>query len=413
MRIGLLVGALTYFKSFGPVVEAALREQVDVWLLLRDPPELRQGPKAYLRPDPAQVPVFASGAPNVRQWRTDEELVELCVREQIEVVIAVWLYPRDYGLCRALQARGVRWLSLQHGVEHLAMPAQSLLDADATAMFAPYWTTHARRFFGTDGLESKLAVTGHPALDALTAIDRHAVRRRHGIPEGKPVVVWLPHDYHDWDLWEMLAFRRDWRPGFLARALRGRRWDLVPDLFRGVTHARLMRSLREFCDRQGACLVVKSRIKDRPARADREAADMFLFDQAYHPPTILELLAAADLCVHVFSVAAMEAAAAGVPGLCLVPPRASAFIADPDTAWRRTSDDFLGPETLWNFSGVAFMLGMQQAIERLPAMPLDAFRLDASRRAQYLERFVGPVDGQNARRVLHAAQDLAGAQVAE
>ena len=414
MRIGFLVGASTSFKLFGPIVEKALQDGLEVWLLLRDPPELRSGPKSYQRPDPGNVPAFA-GCPHVERWDSDESLVELCRREQIEAVLSVWLYPRDYALCRALQAQGVRWVSLQHGTEHLILPPETLLEPDVTCMFSSFWAAQATQFFGDrspsphgqilrEGMREKLMVTGCPELDLCARLDPVAIRRKYGIPSDRPVVLWLPHDYHAHDPWEMLVFRRQWHPRILAQAVRQRRWDLAAQLATDPTHARLMRSVRAFCDRANAFLWVKSRIKDRPAQVDRAVADLFTFDQSYYPATILEALAVADLCIHVLSVTVMEAAYAGVASLCLVPPRGSWFMDEPHTSWRSVADDILAPETLWHFPGMAFMLSVKEAASRLGEMSLADFRVDEARRRAYVERFVGLSDGDSASRVLQAAR---------
>jgi hypothetical protein len=415
VSVGFLVDRVTYFRLFGPVIEEALDQGLDVVLLLRDAPGFRQGPKGYQWPDPAEVPRFTHGVPRLRQWDVADTLAALCAREGIDVVVSVWLYPADYALCRRLQAQGVRWVSLQHGCEHLAMPAATLQTPDATCMFSPHWARHATAFVerqagaaGAAALDGRLRATGFPELDTLKTLDPHEIRRRWGIPAGRPVVVWLPHDYHAHDLWEMLVYRRRPGPRTLLRAARAGRWDLLRALPAGPTDGAVARALRAFCDANGAYLIVKSRIKDRPSRADRRAADLFTFDRTYHPPTILEALAVADLCVHVLSVATLEAAYAGVGGLCLIPPPASEFISDPDTGWGRTAPDIRAPDTLWNFAGVSTMLTLGDAVARLPGLRLDAFRVDPARRADYLERFVGPADGRSAARVLDVVRARRG-----
>lgn len=417
-RVGFLIDSLTYFKIFGPVIGEALGAGLDVHLLLRDDPEFRKGPKGYQWPDPCKVPTFAGGAPQVRQWESDGALIALCRHERIDVVISVWLYPRDYALRRALRDGGTCWIALQHGVDHLIMPLETLTEPDVTCMFSPFWVDHAVGFFAKSragegtatALASRLRATGFPELDAFRKLDPGEIRRRYGVPDGRPVVVWLPHDHHADDPWEVLVFRRRWRPRALVRAVRDRRWDLIPKLLDRVTVGQVARSLRAFCDRNRAFLLVKSRIKDRPSVWDRRVADLFTFDRGYHPPTILEALAIADLCVHVLSVAAMEAAYAGVPALCLIPPEASTFVSDPDTAWRRTADNIRAPDTLWNFAGVSFMLPLEDAVTRLPETSLEEFRMDPVRRDEYVRRYVGPTDGRSSRRVLRAALDVVGEQ---
>jgi hypothetical protein len=148
---------------------------------------------------------------------------------------------------------------------------------------------------------------------------------------------------------------------------------------------------------------VKSREKDCPEPADRAVADLFRLDRGYHPSTLLELLAVADCCVHVFSVAALEAAYAGVPALCFVPPTTSTFFDQAHTWARITADQLRGPETVWAFPGVSQAVDLDDAAETLRSQSLSALRVDPDRRRAYLDGFLGPSNGGSARRVLQAA----------
>ena len=418
MRVGFIVKARSYLKVYGPIIEEAFRRGSEVYLLLHDSAEYRLGSKGYNWPDPKHVPAFTDGVPHVHQWQTQDALLAVCEREGIELVFSIWLPPRDYTLRQALRAQDVRWVSLQHGADHLVYPTATLLEPDVTCMFSQSLVDRAIEFHcgrarnnGNEAhvrslLAHKLKATGFPELDVVSSLDRDEIRQRYGVPKNKPVVVWLPHDVHWQDLWEMLVFRRRWHPRLLLQAFFSRRLDLVRKLFNGVTHRQLLRAVREFCDRNGAFLIVKSRIKDCPPSYERDIADLFTFDRNDYPPTILEILSIADLCIHVFSVAALEAAYMQVPGLCLVPPPESWFMSDPDTGWRRTSADFLAPGTIWNFEGVSFMMELEEVVNRLPAMRLDDLALNPVSRNDYVRKFLGPTQGKASGNVLDVAESL-------
>src|SRR5262249_26370204 len=98
------------------------------------------------------------------------------------------------------------------------------------------------------------------------------------------------------------------------------------DVAQGWDDRGVVRTLREFCDANGAALVVKARGKDPvPRYLVDVAAGRVIYDENDYPATILELMSVASLCVHFFSTVAYEAAYAGVPSVCV-----TADADDPD-----------------------------------------------------------------------------------
>ena len=73
-----------------------------------------------------------------------------------------------------------------------------------------------------------------------------------------------------------------------------------------------MRAMREFCDRQDGCLVLKGRVKKPISEATCALADLVLYDETFHPTTMTELLSVSELLVTHFSMAVFEAMNIGV-----------------------------------------------------------------------------------------------------
>ncbi len=89
----------------------------------------------------------------------------------------------------------------------------------------------------------------------------------------------------------------------------GGRAQLIPGIRKGNPHRALAAAVREFCRRNRATLVVKSREKNRDPRFVRRMADRLVKrDDEVYPYTSMQLMSAADLCVHFQSGAVLEAA---------------------------------------------------------------------------------------------------------
>ena len=417
MRVGFLVERIGYYRLFGPLIDEALRQGAQVFALHRDFEADKHGGKAYEYADPAKVPSFRFGRPVVLQWGSDDELFEICTGNKINVVVSQWVYPHVFEVCKQLRRSGVRWVSLQHSWEFLAVPFENFMLPDVTCMFSQYWVDMATRFFKADIpgylrpgqmpqqlMSERTAITGFPELDQFHLVDRSAIRQKYGVPEGMPVVVLISYTLHSHNRWERLVFRQNSRWQALARVIRHGALKYLASVWRGTMYSRLLRAIKAFCDRNGAFLISKSRIKDRPPAVERELADYHAYDAAYYPHTIVELLSIADLCIHFFSTTALEAALAGAASLCLVPPMqySQHYSVTANTL------KYDVPGHLFNFDGVSYQMSVEEAIQALRDKSLDDFRLAPKSRRAFVEKFLGFDDYQSSSRVWKVIQQLSG-----
>lgn len=379
-------------------------------MILNHDPATRFGLKGYDWPDPERLPRFRSGSPQILSQKSFGDIAELCRMSGVQVVLSVGFDASYFRPRAALQKHGIRWVALQHASDMFAVPPDRAEFPDAFCVYANEWARQAMELYGTHHTSlstASFAATGAPSLDPLREIRPDTVREKFGIPRDSRVVVWLPHDTHPADAWETLIYRGNLHPKALARLWRSDARRMVGALFRQPLLPRLFAAVKGFCERSGAVLVTKSRIKDRPAPIERQLADIFTYDRDLYPPTILELLSVADLCVHFFSHVSLEAAAVGIPSLSLAPPPHSDFMRPGRLTWWRVAGDLGRSNGVWNFAGVNYLWPVEEAVDAFATRTLADFVISGPDRQTYLDRFVGPVDGENSERVLEVARGLA------
>jgi hypothetical protein len=162
----------------------------------------------------------------------------------------------------------------------------------------------------------------------------------------------------------------------------------------------LSESVRDFCRRQRATLVVKSREKNRDPGFVRRMADVLVErDDEVYPYTSMQLMAVADLCIHFQSGAVLEAVHCGVPSFSvkIPPPYARDFPAYEET-WEAR------PGSLQNWDGLVWSAGLCEAPSRLAAATLGDFKVDPEARRRYVERYLGFDDTRSSERVLDAIE---------
>ena len=415
MHAAFLITRLNHVKHFAGAVEEALARRWSVTLLCDHTGAQSQptGWKGYDFPRLDAMPLFVNGAPRVQAFTAVDELAELIRREAIRVLFVVGARPILAELRAQFPSTALLIAQIQSSWDTLMLhvsPA-TLPHLDAIYGFSAGWIDwwgdyqvaygHIRadeRETWHGRLKDRYVPVGFAEAEQLKHLDRTGLRARLGLPEGRPIVLYLPFPFQSVsrEFWPHRIHRPRRTIGALHVLASGRRewWSYVR---RGWNDRGLVTRVRQLCDRNDALLVVKSRMKNTVPQYLRRLADLTLYDDAYYPATILELLAISTLCVHYYSFTVSEAAYAGVPSLCLSP---SAQEWPKIHTQKMVVEAFsAAPESLYNFPGAVWSLSIPQAFDRLAALSLDTLALNPGRRSAYLEKFFGPGDLDVAARI--------------
>lgn len=400
MRIAFLIKRKNYYRLLGPVVEEALRRayQVECW---HDYSHTRTSGKAAEFPD--LVPSFQAGTPAVYRFHGSADLADKFRADSPDAVVS--LDPPDPDVKAVTKAK---WIWLQYSTDLVFYPTpQGILDSDAVGTYSPYWVRKVEERYRDTGLVGelrwKMVPVGMPQLDVVRTIDPDEVRQRYGLLPGQPVVLYLsfPLRSNPPTFWLRHVFTPSTRLEQGLRTVLGRRMEYWPHVVKGWNDRRLVEALRAFCNRNGAVLVMKSRLKDPIPRYAQRLADHVLYDPSYYPPTIFELLSVASLCIHSYSTAVLEAAYCGVPSLCLAPDAVDMGL-EPLWAEFVHNGDRGG---VYNWPGVAYWKPLVTAFDGLPRWSIADFEFKGGARRSYVERFLGLDDGRSSARLIDLVRE--------
>jgi len=401
MRVAFIIYRKNHYRCLAPAVEEAMARgwSAECW---HDWSHPRRGGKASEFPD--TVPPLRHGSPRIRTFQGANDLAVQLGADPPDVIIA--LDPPE-----VKAAASAPWLWLQYSADILfyRTPDFFLEKADTLATYSPYWSERLEERHRESGqgpaVRRRTRAVGMPELDVIPRIEPGEVRRRFGLPADRPVVLYLPFPLYSnpSTFWLRNVFRPSTHLGQATRTLLARRMEYWQDVRRRWNDKHLVEAVRNFCDRAGAALVMKSRLKDPIPRYAVRRAERALYDPSYYPPTILELLSVASLCIHACSTSVFEAAACRVPSLCLYP-------ADADVGLPAFVHEFvhnLKPDGIYNFPGAAYGVPLREAFDGFARWRLEDFPLHAEGRRGYMERFLGFDDGRSSARLLDLARDLA------
>jgi hypothetical protein len=329
---------------------------------------------------------------------------------QALVVVSLYTVLRAYGHAdelESLRAAGVRLFSVDYVLDTVTSDPEGYRVADVTFYSSEYqrqlhWSLMADRFARLGDRADwsrRSAVCGSVMMDQLDIVDRAAVRKRYGIGDDQPVVLFMSLKMEVPDDWRRLHWGRAWRVIRAVKALVKGHPAWVPDILFRHGYRKMLLATQRLCRRSGAALIVKSRKKNGDPPFLRRLADDFIYDEAVYPYTSLELMAIADLCVHFQSGAVLEAAFAGVPSL-------SVLVSQEHLKKYASFDELYGAEvdTLQNFPGVVTPVSYRDVAALLDRASLSDFTVDPEARRRYVTKFLGFDDTHSSRRVLESIE---------
>lgn len=416
MKIGFLLRRATYLKTLGALIQATLRRGHSVVLLYTLEDETSD--KAYQNiSGETLVPFAKEGAEIIKFDLADLPLAGK--RHGFEVLVT----EEGYHTLRehlqeitALRDAGTRVVSLSSFFEVTQWPLGALESFDKTFYLSEFArdlhfelqasqkdiVAEKRR------LASRIEVTSSPAFDQLHQLDRKAARAEFGLPPDKKVVLLMAPVIDPTTPWRFHVWRDAGKLNRLREALKAGKLGFVGEILLGDTFRDVLSAIKVFCVRNNALLVVKSRGKQKDPAYLVESADLYLdgLADSYFPLfSSYKLLGAADLCITVNSMAALEAVAAGVPCINIYVPHLDRHEATPP-ARARYFEVLLGgaPGSLMNYPGCIHKVDRRQAVAWFQNHNLEDVMLSKQKREEYRRKFLGMREQSASQQVLDALQ---------
>ena len=411
MRVAFVVHRLSDYRVFGPPIERALERgwRVECW---HDYGRPRNGLKGHQFPDVGLCPVFRHGEPDVRPYSSTADLAQWIEQGEAAAVISTGTAWSD--TAGSILSRRPFWVCLQDGLDtFLNSPIDMVDHCDLLALHSPWWVEWAASYYarlaGVDDsgacrarLESRSDFVGRFDLDSADLVDRDEVRRRWEIPADQPVVVLLPFPQGVGrnTFWPRRVFMEPNRARRLLNVVSHGQFRYCQKAWGDVHDDSVVTAVRAFCDRNNALLLVKSRAKTPIPAYTQAVADKCVYDDSFYPSTTIEALSIAAACINYYSSGVMEAAALGVPNVCIT------FNAE-DYAEKEVCDsyfqDFFSDKEggMFQFDGMSRTLSIEEALVDLPSCTLDDLSVDPGAQREYVRRFLGWGDGRSAERLLN------------
>ncbi len=437
MKIVFLISRLNYYRFFTPLIKEGLRRglNVECW---HDYSQPKTGKKGHSFPEIKKSPVFEGpNQPKMMAFCGNEELSKrLQGDKEIDTVFSIHMpgyeFKRDI-----INNFHFRWATIMTGADTFFEFPQAFKEVPHTHekeiffVFSENWiekgTAYLNKFYPQHSKflanDVKCEITGNAEFDTLSGIDKEAVRKKYGIPEGRSILLYLPFPYDN------RAKGSSWERAFCGMFtntaktkdgvyLHNRKRNPIQDFmvkayslyriagdhyarqywFKGYSEKAVFKACRDFCDKNNLFLVVKPRLKFSVAEIVKNKADLVVWDDETQqdPPVLKELLQLTRMTVSFFSSSVLTSVAAGVYHLNIKLPSVF-FENDRQRFW--ISDE---EGTHFNFKGVCESWNIEDVIKNLRNTPLSDFTISQDGRYKYISKYLGFDDYKSSQRVFDA-----------
>ncbi len=326
IKIGFLLLRDTFLKTMGSLIQESLKAGHEVVLLYDE--KAATGSKIYQQVTGPKLFFFEKlGAQPIS---VDSTAIDKFSEYEMDVLVVqegFHFFQDRISQLQVLRNTGTKIVSLTHFFENVQYPLEALNYFDKTYYISPFsLDTHfSLNQKNSDGLyASKFEVLGSPMFDQLINLDENGTRQEWGIPSTKKVVVFFAPVVNASTDWRFFLWKQNNKLKRFMRILAHRRFEYLFESLHTPTLGDIGKAVRDFCDRNGAFLIIKSRLKQDDDGEFKEIADLYLSGEreSYFPVfSSYKVLAIADLCIAAMSMSVLEAVALGVPVVNIyVPP---------------------------------------------------------------------------------------------
>lgn len=432
MKIAFIINSLNSFRHLAPLIKGGLERGYDIECWHSYAIE-KSSPKGYLFPDIGRSPFSEAQYPTLKKipFESKADMQQAMVnRKDIPFFVSQY-YPEIELDPKTIQEFSATWCTIMHVHDNFLEMKRVKMDVARNGIkklffsYADHFFSLGMRYFD-EMLKDGRTYFADPNLEVhqigcamvypeLLHLDKEAIRRKYGIPNGKNILLYLPYPFNFPDAvgykstaaWQAafagMHIRKEagkkfkdnelvvtplhkWIPKYLSyirkafRNPRSREW-----LVNHWNEPAVVDAIRSFCDRNNLLLVVKPRIKFPFCDAAYEKADMVISDDEsqFCPSKLQELFAICDVSVGYSTTAVYESIYCNVPFINLRYPEW--FDMNPHRKyWNFRSDGtpFVFKDAVWDSTIPDF-------IRNFGSAGLEQYRMNQHQRKAYMARYTG------------------------
>lgn len=416
MKIAFLLQRATDLKSMGPLAAKALESGHHALLFYFAEVEAKN--KSYLKVRQKHLkPLLRLGASAQAIAVHELLLIEEYGVDALIIQEAFHSLNSELVALEKLRNRGIKIISLAHFYEMAKTPLKALKLFDKSIHLTKYsrelqisLAKISNEVVLKKDIEQFTDIAGSPMFDQFTNLNKEQARKMLGIKSGRRVVLLIapvislntPWRFHVWR--DASKYKRS------TDAIKRGKINFLWEILIGTTFRNVFHEIKQFCNRNDAILIVKSRGKQQDIQFITDAADLYFDgqDDQYFPHfSSYQLMSAADLCITVNSMAAIESVAAGSPCINVYVPHHDRMI--PSTKKIESYDKTLmggSITSIMNAKGLIRKIDRRKAIKLFRNGAWNQIVFKPIDKRNYTKKYLGIQKTSSSERIIRIVEDL-------
>ena len=319
---------------------------------------------------------------------TEEKITDLFITHAIDEELET--------LIKKIKKNGLKISCIQWAADYLVITPDKLKLIDNlfvhSAEMREIYFKHFPEAFKKN-LSSKFIPVGNPIFDCLKENQtKDYLLKKYGIPEGKKVVLLMALNLSVLP-WAKYYFGSPNKVKLFLNFLIKPNIGYLKDYLKFGGYKASLQSVKKWCQKNDALLIVKSRPKHKEPKYVKEIADLVISDDSFCPLASVELVSISDLVIGYGSTVVLEAGFLGVRALSIDIDIKSKI------SWRRTLDAYR-ESGIYGYEGLSDTIDYHKVSEYLDEHDLNSLKVDRVKRKEYIEKFLGYDDFNSGKRIV-------------
>jgi len=386
-NLAFRLGKASEIKSLAPVIAAALNRGINITIISGPSPHTLFPKQKEQNPLRENIKFPGSEKARFLHYQSNAELPLLLTRHNVTNLITLNFPPVTFGEYLPAISRDRHLFCLQATGDFLHMPPSLIAHVHRMLMYSELMTNTYLTAYPTLPVSdrAKFIAVGNPVYDILPSLDPDYIRHKYNLPSQRNIILLASANPHvNW--WRHYVFSNPNRLKAAVNCVRANHTRLAYDAITSPRYISLIKTIKNWCQKNNALLVIKSKLKHKDPNYVRDAADFIIGDEnGWYPLRFLELAAIAKLTISFnYSTSMFDAIAAGSPSLQI-------GIKDPTDPEKPELNPFISDSYSQN-PNVCLVTDHRQLPQLLSNRPLSSFRLDVISRSKLLHNYFGFTD---------------------
>ena len=298
-KIALPIGKSSEIKVYRPIINALIKNKVNVFLMCGPNPTRLYPKNPESNPTKENLNITEGENTNIIYYQDIEDLEKKLRDKKITDLISINNPSNFKNLSHITQTNKINLFYLQSFFDFIYMPPESLNNIDGFFLYSEeminlYLKAHPST--SKDQIKKFIPV-GNPMMDLVSKIPpQKSLKKKYKIPNNKKVILLLTTNPNI-NFWTKYIFSSKNKIKAIYRCLRHKQIHLIPSIFKDTPYKKIIYYINMWAKKNNAVIVAKTKLKHKDRDLFKDSVDIFINEDTENPNLSLELIKMSDLVI--------------------------------------------------------------------------------------------------------------------